>query len=184
MHSFILKKSYELKKTIILVISFTFLMVLASYARIHLFFTPVPVTFQTFVVFLSLVLLKSKSYIPQMFYLVIGACGIPVFGNGGAGIVYMLGPTGGYLMGFLIAAFIAGIVMRRLSGIIKKHLLGYIVIFSLVNAIIYIFGFIWLVGVYGVSFPYALSAGIVPFIIPDSIKIVLAACLSYKLIKQ
>jgi len=181
MRSILLKQSDILRKKIILIVSFTFLMILASYARIHLFFTPVPVTLQTFVIFLSLSLLEDKSYIPQVFYLIMGVLGLSVFGNGGAGIVYIVGPTGGYLVGFLAAAFIAGVIMHRFSGTIKKHPLGYIALFSSVNIIIYIFGVGWLIGTYGVSFKYAFNAGIIPFVIPDVTKIILAAYISHKL---
>jgi len=181
MKSAILGKCHSLKSRIILIASFTFLMILASYVRVHLFFTPVPVTLQTFVIFLSLVFLRKESYIPQVFYLIMGASGIAVFGNGGAGIIYILGPTGGYLMGFLASAFIAGIIMHKASGIIDRSLLGYTVLFSVVNIVIYIFGISWLVGIYGVTFRHAFNAGIIPFIIPDAVKIIPAAYISSKL---
>ena len=182
MKSVILRRCHSLRSRIILIASFTFLMVLASYVRVHLFFTPVPVTLQTFVIFLSLALLREESYIPQALYLIMGASGIAVFGNGGAGIIYILGPTGGYLMGFLASALIAGVIMHRAYGIvIKKPLLSYAVLFSVVNTVVYIFGISWLIGIYKVSFKYAFNAGIIPFIIPDAVKIILAAYISSKL---
>jgi len=181
MKSIPLKKTYLLKSTAVLTVSFAFLMVLASYARIHLFFTPVPVTLQTFVLFLSLILLKGKSYIPQVLYLVMGASGFAVFGNGGSGILYMSGPTGGYLMGFLAAAFIAGSIAQKAYTVINGRLSGYIALFSFANIVIYIFGISWLVGAYGVSFRYAFTVGILPFVAPDIIKIVIAAFVSHKL---
>ena len=181
MRSIVAKESYVTARRTVLVIFFTLLMILASYARIHLFFTPVPITFQTFVLFLSLAFLRDKSYMPQAFYLAMGISGFSVFGNGGSGLVYMLGPTGGYLVGFLAAALIAGVIMRRVNGVIKSYLLGYVTLFSFANVIVYIFGVIWLVAVYGVSFRYALTIGVIPFIAGDAAKIILAAYVSYKL---
>lgn len=146
--------------------AFTFLMALSAYVRIPLFFTPVPLTMQTFVVYLSLVVLKRRAVFSQLFYLLLGVGGIPVFANGGASLLYLLGPTGGYLLGFLAVALIFPYFLPKEISLLKA-----LIFFSSAAIMIYSFGLSWLIFIHHFSLPEALIAGVYPFIPGAIIKI-------------
>lgn len=87
---------------------------LGAQLEVVLPFTPVPLTGQTFGVLLAGVLLGSRwGALSAAFYLLEGAVGLPVFAGGGAGLLVFAGPTGGYLAGFLPAAWLAGTLAER-----------------------------------------------------------------------
>lgn len=82
-------------------------------AQVSIPTVPVPITLQTFFVLLSGAFLGArKGAASQFAYLLAGAAGLPVFANGGASIVHLFGPTGGYLLAFPIAAFIVGTLVH------------------------------------------------------------------------
>src|SRR4030042_351742 len=145
----------------------------AAFAQISFWIGPVPVTGQTFAVLLSGALLGSRrGALSQLTYLAIGATGIPYwFALGGPpGIARLVGPTGGYLVGFVAAAFVVGWLAergwdRRVWMAIPAMLGGSIVI--------YIFGLSWLS--HFVPGDAVLQAGVYPFFIGDLIKVVAAA---------
>lgn len=87
---------------------FVLLMVLAANVYLPLPFTPVPATLQTLVVLASAALLGRKAALSQILYLALGAAGLPVFAGAWGGWARIFGPTGGYLLGFVLAAFLAG----------------------------------------------------------------------------
>lgn len=87
---------------------------LAAQLEIRLPFTPVPVTLQPLAVFLFGAALGSRrAALAMLLYLVEGAAGLPVFAGGGAGLAHLTGPTGGYLLGFVPAAFVVGAAAER-----------------------------------------------------------------------
>ena len=145
----------------------------AAFAQISFWIGPVPVTGQTFAVLLAGALLGSRrGALSQLTYLAIGATGIPYwFALGGPpGIARLVGPTGGYLVGFVAAAFVVGWLAergwdRRVWMAIPAMLGGSIVI--------YIFGLSWLS--HFVPGDAVLQAGLYPFVIGDLIKVVAAA---------
>lgn len=145
----------------------------ASCAQISFWIGPVPITGQTFAVLLSGMLLGSKrGALSQLSYLAIGITGIPYwFALGGPpGIARLIGPTGGYLIGFVIAAFVIGWLAekgwdRHVWKVIPAMLIGCITY--------YVFGLLWLLKF--VPQDMVLHAGLYPFIIGDLIKIVTAA---------
>ncbi len=184
MYSLILKKINTVVANTILVLSFAFLMILSSQVKIPLFFTPVPITFQTFILFLSLSVLKKKAFLSYGVYLMLGIGGLPVFANGGSGVLYLFGPTGGYLAGFFLSAFIFGYLIDKKENFKRKSMIYYWKTFFMTNLLIYFCGIGWLIVSYGFSFNNAFSIGIIPFIIPDVIKIILAGFLSCKLIRK
>lgn len=138
--------------------------------------TPVPFTMQTFAVFTALLLLGGRlGLISVAVYVLLGAVGLPVFSGFTGGIGRLIGPTGGYILGFFIMALVYWPLERRCEGSRLKKAL------SLVPglALCYAFGTIWYVQVYARSggaifFGGALMACVVPFIIPDAIKLALA----------
>lgn len=146
-------------------------------AKISIPALPIPFTLQTLVV-----LLLGFAYGPKLaaatvsLYLMQGALGLPVFQGTpekGIGLVYMMGPTGGYLLGFLVAAVVCGKLAqkgwdKRISTMALGMVLG--------NFIIYAFGLIWLGSVIGWDKPI-LQFGLIPFLAGDGIKIVMAVIL-------
>lgn len=145
--------------------SATFIALIAAGSWISIPFVPLPLTLQTFFVLLAGVVMRRHAVIPVMLYLAMGALNLPVFHNGTAGIGILLGPTGGFLIGFVFAALIVGLAYEREERSIRIAGL----IFS--SAIIYLFGVSWLS--YSASIPLFEAAllGMVPFILGDVVKL-------------
>jgi biotin transport system substrate-specific component len=170
-------KSLSLVKTkaesVLFIFAFGLALALAAQAKIPLFFSPVPLTLQTFVVYLAIRILKKKSVFSVGLYLAAGILGLPVFAGNSLGISYLAGPTGGYILGFLVACLIIPFVFIGSRSFTKN-----VVSFLLSAAIIYGLGLLWLVFFYKLSFTTALIAGFYPFIIGEALKITGAAYLS------
>jgi biotin transport system substrate-specific component len=165
------------------IIGFSLLMALSAQIKIPLFFTPVPVTFQNLVLLLSLVILKRKAVFSHLLYIVLGIGGVPLFSNGG-GLFYLLGPTGGYLLGFVCAAWAFPYVYARF---LKNQVsfLKLIVVFAAINVLfVYGFGLTWLHYGLGFSLKQGLTLGVYPFLMGDAVKIVVAAGIAVKLLKH
>ena len=145
----------------------------------------VPFTLQTFGVFIAAGVLGGKrGTLSVLVFILLGAVGIPVFANFSGGIGVLVGPTGGYIIGFLFSALVMW-AMEKLPG--KKSIMQ---IVSMVVGLVvcYAFGTAWFMVVYGkangpVGLVTALGWCVFPFIIPDLIKIALAYVLSRKLRK-
>jgi biotin transporter BioY len=154
-----------------LVIGFACLTALG--AQISFWVGLVPITGQTFAVLLTGALLGSRrGALSQLSYLAIGITGIPYwFALGGApGIARLIGPTGGYLIGFVAAAFVVGWLTER--GWDKRVWTA--IPAMLVGCAVYdIFGLLWLL--HFVSASQVLQVGLYPFIVGDAIKIFVAA---------
>lgn len=136
-------------------------------------FPIVPITLQTLFVYIAGGLLGGYlGALSQIIYLLIGIIGLPVFSGGKAGFGILIGPTGGYLIGFVIAAFIIGklIKMKEPSGFLW-------VIFSMIigTLIIYLFGVIQLSLIAKLDIMKSLSVGVLPFLIGDTLKVIVAA---------
>ena len=149
----------------------------------HLPFTPVPVTLQVFAVLLCGLTLGSRvGAASQMLYFAAGAAGLPVFSDA-RGAAALLGPTGGYFVGFVAAAFCAGLIMESIrSRPVPAAALGSAAGIFL----IYFFGaswlLVWLVGTEGQEFGPALRSawilGALPFVGVDCLKAVVAAAIA------
>lgn len=136
----------------------------------------IPFTLQTFAVFFSTALLGTKrALIALIAYLLLGACGMPVFSGFTGGISAFLGPTGGFITGFVPAVLISGIIMKNGSFVrtISGMLAG---LFSL-----YAMGSIWYMLAYDASLTAVLSVCVLPFIPGDIAKILLAFYLGNRL---
>lgn len=171
-----------------LVVGGSIIVALSARLSILLPFSPVPVTGQTFAVLMIGALLGARrASLCMIVYLLEGAAGLPVFALGG-GIAVLFGPTGGYLVGFVAAAYVTGKLAqwgwdRRVTSTILAMICG--------NAAIYTFGLSWLsllvfVGRIPVETDGLLAAGLYPFLPCDLAKIVLAAILlpsGWKLIR-
>lgn len=136
---------------------------------------PIPITLQTMFTGLSGILLGGYAgALSQIVYILLGVIGLPVFAGGRAGLGTLLGPTGGYLIGFVLAAYIIGQIMvsRRQPGFlwtIMALLIG--------NLIIYVFGTAWLAFSAHLDPVKALLLGVVPFLPGDAVKLMAAAVL-------
>ena len=141
--------------------------------RINLFFTPVPITGQTFGVLILAAAYGSRlGFATVCTYLFVGIVGLPVFAGASSGWAYFSGATAGYLVGFGVAAYLVGYLSeigwdRKPASVIASMLLG--------NLVIYIFGVTWLSYSLNISFAKAVSLGLEPFIVGDAFKIILAA---------
>lgn len=157
-----------------LVLGFSLLTALSAQVSIPLPFTPVPVTGQTFAVLLTGALLGSRAGGAAMIaYLLEGVAGLPVFAGGRSGMGIIMGPTGGYLLSYPVAAFVVGYLAergwdRRLVTAIPAMLLG--------NAVIYAIGLPWL-SMYTPAGKSTFALGLYPFIPGDLYKLLLAAAL-------
>lgn len=136
---------------------------------------PIPITLQTFaVIILSFILKLKKALIIFGVYIVIGLIGIPVF-SGGGGYAYVLKPSFGFIIGFLLSSFVSGIKIKDDSLIfyIIKGLLGLLIIdvVGIVYMIIIMNGYYH----YGKSLVYILQIGLLPFILKDILSVFIAA---------
>jgi biotin transport system substrate-specific component len=154
----------DLQRTRIIAFSGAFIGLIALGSWISIPFFPVPITLQTLFVLLAAAVMHRSAVIPVTLYVLLGALGLPVFHNGVAGIGVLLGPTGGYLIGFIPAAFLAGLAYERAGSIV--HVLGIIT----ATAAIYLFGLAWLVYSTGMSPVPAVIVGMIPFLPGDVVK--------------
>ena len=172
----IFNNSKVIKSTIFVLIGSA---LLAISSKIQTPFTLVPATMQTFVVmFIGIVLGYKLASLTVILYLIQGSLGFPVFAKGG-GIVYLLGPTGGYLIGFIFTAFFVGHINEKKDPIVVfLHLL-----FSV--SIIYILGLVALWNYMGLdkSFNEIFSIGAKPFLLIEIYKILILTVLSTQLFK-
>ena len=158
-------------------------LLLATSAQFKIPLYPVPVTGQTLVV-----LLIGMVYGPRLggvtvaTYLLQGVIGLPVFAGGAFGVATLLGPTGGYLGGFLIATVVVGVLAERGMG---RGIMSTIIAMMIGNAIIYVTGASWLASFIGAE--KALTAGVLPFLYGDILKLAVAAGLmpvAWRLVKN
>ena len=139
----------------------------------------VPFTMQTFAVFCTLGLLGGRrGSMAVLIYMLLGAAGLPVFSGFRGGLGTLLGPTGGYILGFLLMALLywlfdrkAGLKLRSMTAVL---LLGLIVCYA--------FGTVWFIEVYSrssgpIGLTAALTMCVFPFVLPDLIKLALAMLL-------
>jgi biotin transport system substrate-specific component len=153
-----------------LVAGFSLLVALSAQVAIPLPFTPVPVTLQTFAVLLTGCLLGSgRGALAVVAYILEGSFGLPFFSGGTGGIAHLLGPTGGYLVGCVAAAYAAGLLSER--GLSRRPA-GLLLTLCAADLAIYVPGLAWLSVFTGP--PKALSLGFLPFVAGDALKIAAA----------
>lgn len=168
-------------RDLVLVGAGALLIALSATVSIRLPDNPVPITGQTFGVLLAAGALGGRRGIgAAAVYVLVGVIGLPAFaeGKGGVGVIaavtegrLVLGATGGYLIGFVLASALVGRLTerrwdRRLPGALGAMLLG--------NAVIYLVGLPWLAAAAGFSADETIAKGLLPFLIGDTLKILLA----------
>lgn len=154
-------KTYNLTLTAL----FATITAVCSWITIPLPFTPVPINMATFAVIISgLVLGPKYGTISQLLYIFLGVVGLPVFSGFTSGIGIILGPTGGYLISYILIALIVG--ASKNFNIIIGLILG--------TMTCYFFGSIWFMVLTGSNFTTTIALCVIPFILGDTLKLLLA----------
>lgn len=175
-------KPFAYTYDVLCVIAGSLFLALMAQLSLYLWFSPVPLTLQSFAVLMIGSLLGSKrGALAVITYLAEGAVGLPFFAAGSAGMATLLGPTGGYFLGFILCAFLVGYLLERgwkhsYMMTLASLMVGTLVILTL--------GALWLS--FYVGGQNALKMGIYPFLIGDCLKIGAAAALiptGWKLLK-
>ncbi len=143
--------------------------------------SPVPISLTNFAICLAVILLgRKRGTIVTLVYLFIGFVGVPVFSAFTGGPGKLIGPTGGYLIGFIFLALIAGYAVDRFPGKVGWTALGMVV----GTLALYGLGTAWLAYSAGMTFSQALFAGVIPFIPGDAVKIILAIMIGFPVKKR
>lgn len=145
----------------------------------------VPISLGTFAVYMCAIFLNPKNaFLSQVIYLLLGVIGLPVFNNFGAGIGHLMGPTGGFAISYPFVALIASSFIYKSRSYDFKVKISLITTgFILATITCYVFGITWFTYVLDMSVSEALPIVAYPFIVPDSIKIVVAIIISYRVEK-
>jgi len=179
------KWRYELSfiHTLMLCFGLSCLTGLAAQLRVPLPFTPVPITGQVFAVLLAGVLLGARfGALSQLLYVGLGTAGIPWFSNWSWGLAVLAGPTGGYLVGFIGAAALIGYFTDR--SIICRRIWVQAPLMMAGVGVIYLFGAIHFSLVMHTGLRATLSMAVLPFVLVDLVKAVLAALWSWVLLPK
>ena len=159
--------------------AFTVLLCFASLIKIPLPFTPVPVTLQNLVVLLAASALGARLGLASVgLYLGMGVLGVPLFANAGSGILYLFGPTAGYLFGFLFAVWLVASLLQSVNR--KNFFVCYAVMMTGLLSI-YFMGGMWLAIGYGWDLAQIVYMGVLPFVAGDIIKAFIAALVCQKI---
>jgi biotin transport system substrate-specific component len=173
----VLQKPLAISRSLELILGiglFALLTALGAFVRIPLPFTPVPITMQTFFVLLSGLYLRNHSgSISQGIYLLLGAIGLPIFAGATGGISVLLGPTGGYLVGFAFAPLIISLIFKKARSL--GQFSGAVISLAAGTAVIHALGTINLALLLGIDPWKSLLLGSAPFIPGDLIKILVGA---------
>jgi len=164
------------------IVGFTLLTALMAQIEIRLPYTPVPLTGQTFAVLLSGALLGCRrGFLSQAAYIAAGSAGMPVFAGGASTFLHLLGPTGGYLWSFPIAAGLLGWLVER--GASRR---AWKMAFSLAacDVLILTCGAAWLGSLFGVPARQAWLLGFYPFLIGDILKVCLVGITLPRLLRR
>lgn len=140
--------------------------------------SPVPISLASMAVYLAVTVLGMKlGTLSCLIYLLLGLVGLPVFAGGSAGAAKLFGPTGGYLVGYLFLALIAGAFVGRYTENKWKSIAFAALGMVLGTMVLYALGTAWLAYSAGMDFQAALWAGVIPFIPGDLVKMVIAVLL-------
>ena len=155
---------------------FAALTAVGAYIQVPIPFSPVPVTLQVFFVLLAGSMLKSKwGTLSMIVYTLLGISGLPVFAGGSSGIGVLLGPTGGYIIGFILAAYVIGKLSERTEYTTRSKTFVNALNMSTGVLIIYICGVFQLMIIAEIGFGVALTLGVIPFLPGEIVKTAVAA---------
>ena len=169
-------KSFSIKNVVLVSIMTAIMCVIAPISVLTPF-SIVPVSLSTLIIYLNLVLLGGfHGTISTILYILLGFCGLPVFSGFTGGVGKVLGPTGGYIIGYVFLSLIAGLFIDKDNNEVFA-ILGMI----LGTIALYIIGTLWLKYQTNMTFLEALFAGVIPFVVGDLIKIFIAFYLGNKI---
>lgn len=144
-------------------------------------FSPVPISFTNLAIYFTVFILGWKrGTLSYLIYMLIGLVGLPVFSGFAGGPGKLLGPTGGYLIGFILMAIIGGLFIEKFNGNIIMYIIGLV----LATCVAYLLGTAWLAYQAHLTFVQALMAGVIPYLIGDGIKIAIAVLIGPMLKKR
>ncbi|MHB0867629.1 MAG: biotin transporter BioY [Thermoleophilia bacterium] len=170
-------------RDMIAVAFFAALTTVGAWISFPLPFSPVPIVLANFMAVLAGVILGRKlGALSQVIYLLMGVVGIPVFAKFTAGPGVLFGATGGYLLGYLLAAFTAGLLMEYLPRMPQVARLSIAMTTGMI--IVYLPGIPWLAHVAGFDIPTALVKGFYPYLPGDAMKIIIGVTLCLSLAAQ
>lgn len=181
------KSATHSKKTYSLVAMSLCVAILVVCSWITVPFT-IPFSLQTLAVPLIVMLIGGKrGLIVTLCYILLGAVGLPVFSGFQGGIYVLLGPTGGYILGFILWA-VSFIIFEKITANKQLKTISYILINVFCLVIVYVFGTLWFVFGWqeadsGMNIATAITICVLPYVIPDIVKICVAVFLSKRLTK-
>jgi len=160
---------------------FSALTAIGALISVPLPFSHVPITLQTMFTYMAGALLGSYlGALSQLIYVLMGVMGLPIFAKGSAGISVLLGPTGGYLAGFIPGAFVIG----KLAEIKKNPSFRWLLIcMTAGTAVIYVLGVLQLMNWVRIGVKEAVVVGVLPFTVGDALKMLAAAYMSIRIRK-
>lgn len=165
-------------------IAFGFTFIIALSAQISIAIEPVPLTFQTLAIFITALLLPIwHAFLAVIFYIVLGAIGLPVFANGGAGFNVITGPTGGFILAFPIVVLLLSILIEQTRMSHNDYPLSKLFIkismFCGVSSILLqIIGILWGKYYTGATWQHMYSDWLQPFFLNMILKAILATLIS------
>lgn len=161
-------KDSSLARDAFIVLAASALIGLCAKIAVPLPFTPVPLAVQAQVCLLLGALLGSKrGSLAVLFFLVQGSFGLPVFATGAANMAWVIGPRGGYLLGYLFGTFLTGYLVERIKG--EKTAKQMFSCMALGNLVIFVLGWLQLSAFLGMG--TALLLGVLPFLLGDALKL-------------
>lgn len=168
-------------KTITFIGLMTALICILGPLSIPIPFSPVPISMTNLAIYFTIYVIGMKyGTISCLIYLLLGFVGVPVFSAFTGGPAKLLGPTGGYLFGFIFMALICGFFIDKWPSRLYLHLIGMV----LGTAVCYLFGTLWLAYQAGMSFQAALMVGVIPFLPGDLGKIIITMVIGPQIRKR
>ena len=152
----------------------------SSYINIPLPFSPVPITAQILVVFLTALLLKPKyAFLTVLVWILLGVVGLPVFSGGKGGFGVLAGPTGGFALSYLLAAFLLAFLTQKC----KSHYQKLLILICIGIPLMYLIGVPWMKMITGIGWSAAFVTGAAPFLPGDILKAIGAVFIAKPLYK-
>lgn len=158
------------------------LLCVSSYISIPIPFSPAPITAQTVIInLIAIILLPKEAFFAVLGYILLGICGLPVFSGGQSGIGKILGPSGGYIIGYLVAAVLMSFILRKMENKIRNYLLITILVGI---PVIYACGVVTMSLYVGKGLWTIMSTSVIPFLPGDICKCIVGSYLGYALRKR
>jgi biotin transport system substrate-specific component len=168
-------------RNLVLTALFASLTVIFSAISIPIPLSPVPFSLSVVAIFLAGALLpKNQAALAQIVYLLLGIAGLPVFSEMRGGLGIIAGPTGGYLIAYPVMAWLIAFLIEKIN---KRNFAVYFFSMAVGLFLLYTVGTVWLSFAAQLPFAAALSAGVLPFVVFDLVKAVLASFLAMTLYK-